>query len=633
MTSPKRLHLHLMKRPKYEVAQGSESLLVEAQDTKPLRSRARKGGLSLLPTISLDVLFEIFGFLKPLDLLSLARTSKAFRNLLMRKSNAFIWRASRSLIPNLPECPADLSEPQYACLAFDPHCHNCRGVGFNIIWQFRVKYCGPCLRIHTNMEPAYSKPVITRLCPNLTELLPTYIFRDLRLRFTEMIQTSQYEALSLRLNGLNSAEQALIIEETKKAVRAIREHADACKAWLSGVNRARSDELHQIREARKRVIKDWLETEGWKPEIDYHTWWKISKHRAIKDSRPLTARIWSRVRPILREYMSEMRTIRMEETLYNSRRRILLQAWIDFLGEPASFPNTDVDVLPHVADVARFKPFDDIIKSPAHVVVERDTFLPAFVALPNLVRNWRRQVDQQLAAIITNGYPKEYVPAGDIRQLATSVFVCNACEQLFFWTDAVAHNCSLDFPRGSSKERNDSFKEQVARIAYYSLGSSPWSPKFRSSTVLAIHVIRSCCQDPRTATLAHMDNTSTPFYCFACHPDGKTVMHWRMGLEHNHLHNNRDQASEGSKSRLQSQLLSGRPPRTYRCLLCRRSVGAGKLLRSMTCHIEEQHGIGILSVQEGIHYVKEIDSIPDPVTLSWDSGPVVATWSDQNPYL
>jgi hypothetical protein len=131
----------LMKRPKYEVAQGSESLLVEAQDTKPLRSRARKGGLSLLPTISLDVLFEvsstscvayiqlnhtsqqIFGFLKPLDLLSLARTSKAFRNLLMRKSNAFIWRASRSLIPNLPECPADLSEPQYACLAFDPHCH------------------------------------------------------------------------------------------------------------------------------------------------------------------------------------------------------------------------------------------------------------------------------------------------------------------------------------------------------------------------------------------------------------------------------------------------------------------------------------------------------------------------------
>ncbi|KAG1754398.1 hypothetical protein EDB19DRAFT_1626773 [Suillus lakei] len=508
-----------MKRPKHEDAQGPESLLVEAQDTKPVKLRARKGGLSLLPTISLDVLFEIFGFLKPLDLLSLARTSKAFRNLLMRKSNAFIWRDSRSLVPNLPDCPADLSEPQYACLAFDPHCH---------VELSRNRFQHH-LAVSSKILRALSENPY-KLCPNITELLPTYTFRDLRLRFTEMIQTSQYEALRLRLNGLNCAEQTLVIEETKKAVRAIREHADACKAWLSEVNRARSNELHQIREGRKRVIKDWLETEGWKPEIDYHTWWKISKHRAIKDSRPLTARIWSRVRPVLTEYMSEMRTIRMEETLYNSRRRILLQAWIDFLGEPASFPNTDVDVLPHVADVARFKPFDDIIKSPAHVVVERDTFLSAFVALPNLVRNWRRQVDQQLAAIITSGYPRDYAPAGDIRQLATSVFVCNACEQLFFWIDAVAHNCSLDFPRGSCKERNDSFKEQVARIAYYSLGSSPWSPKFRSSTVLAIHVIRSCCQDPRTATLAHMDNTSTPFYCFACHPDGKTVMHWRKGV-------------------------------------------------------------------------------------------------------
>jgi hypothetical protein len=53
----------------------------------------------------------------------------------------------------------------------------------------------------------------------------------------------------------------------------------------------------------------------------------------------------------------------------------------------------------------------------------------------------------------------------------------------------------------------------------------------------------------------------------------------------------------------------------------------------MTCHIEEQHGIGILNVLEGIHYVKEIDSIPDPITLSWDSIPVMATWSEQNPYL
>jgi hypothetical protein len=51
-----------MKRLKYE-SQGLDSL-VEPDATRPLnRPRARKGGLSLLPTISLDVLFEVSVFL------------------------------------------------------------------------------------------------------------------------------------------------------------------------------------------------------------------------------------------------------------------------------------------------------------------------------------------------------------------------------------------------------------------------------------------------------------------------------------------------------------------------------------------------------------------------------------------
>jgi hypothetical protein len=231
--------------------------------------------------------------------------------------------------------------------------------------------------------------------------------------------------------------------------------------------------------------------------------------------------------------MSELRTIRMEQTVYNPRRRILVQAWTDFLSQPASFPNTDVDVLPHVANAALFKPFDDIIKAPAHVAVGRDSFLPAFVALPNLARNWRRQVDLQLLAIISGGYPKDYIPTGNIRQLATSVFACNACEQLLFWMDAVAHNCGFEVNlKRPCGDRNVSVKTQVSRIADYSFGSTPWSPRFRSSAALAIRVIRSCCRwvDPQTVTLAQMDSTSAPYRCLTCHPDGKTIMHWRKGV-------------------------------------------------------------------------------------------------------
>jgi len=240
--------------------------------------------------------------------------------------------------------------------------------------------------------------------------------------------------------------------------------------------------------------------------------------------------VWSRVRPILTEYMIEMRAIRIEETVYNPRRRILVQAWTDFLAQPASFPNTDVDVLPHVADAALFKPFDDIIKAPVGVEVDRESFSPAFVALPSLARDWRKQIEKQLFAIIVAGYPKDYVPVVSVRQLATSVFACNVCDQLLFWIDAVSHNCGLESSQKRCADRNVPFKTHIARITEQTLGSTPWTPRFRSCAALAIRVIRSCCPvDPRSATVAQVDSTSIPFRCPTCSPDN-TVMHWRQGV-------------------------------------------------------------------------------------------------------
>lgn len=61
--------------------------------------------------------------LQPMDLLNLARTSKPFRELLMHRSAARFWKSARRNIDGLPDCPPDLSEPEYANLCFDAHCH------------------------------------------------------------------------------------------------------------------------------------------------------------------------------------------------------------------------------------------------------------------------------------------------------------------------------------------------------------------------------------------------------------------------------------------------------------------------------------------------------------------------------
>ena len=69
------------------------------------------------------IIAQIFGHLHPLDLLHLARTTKPFRHVLMHRSSISAWKAARANIPGFPDCPPEMSEPEWANLAFDPHCN------------------------------------------------------------------------------------------------------------------------------------------------------------------------------------------------------------------------------------------------------------------------------------------------------------------------------------------------------------------------------------------------------------------------------------------------------------------------------------------------------------------------------
>ena len=66
---------------------------------------------------------QIFKCCMPMDLLSLSRTTKVFRQFLMARSAAPLWKIARLNVEGLPERPAHLSEPAYANLAFDAHCN------------------------------------------------------------------------------------------------------------------------------------------------------------------------------------------------------------------------------------------------------------------------------------------------------------------------------------------------------------------------------------------------------------------------------------------------------------------------------------------------------------------------------
>ncbi|KAG6916753.1 hypothetical protein DXG01_005498 [Tephrocybe rancida] len=79
---------------------------------KAAKKRAQ-GKLSELIDLPIDVLFEIFGHLKPFDLLKLARVTKQFRRLLMHRSSTSVWQTALERIPDLPPCPSDMDEPAW----------------------------------------------------------------------------------------------------------------------------------------------------------------------------------------------------------------------------------------------------------------------------------------------------------------------------------------------------------------------------------------------------------------------------------------------------------------------------------------------------------------------------------------
>ena len=64
---------------------------------------------------------QIVSYLHPLDILQLARVSLKVRAILMSRNSAHVWIIARRTI-GMPECPPDLSEPQYASLVFEHTC-------------------------------------------------------------------------------------------------------------------------------------------------------------------------------------------------------------------------------------------------------------------------------------------------------------------------------------------------------------------------------------------------------------------------------------------------------------------------------------------------------------------------------
>ncbi|CEL54056.1 hypothetical protein RSOLAG1IB_06765 [Rhizoctonia solani AG-1 IB] len=102
----------------------------------------------LLP---LELLIEIIAHLALPDILTLCRTNKLLRRMLMTRTVATLdlWRMAIQNIPGLPQCPKELTEPQYAALIYSQHCMVCgTGTTEPMDPYLNARMCQKCIEVH-----------------------------------------------------------------------------------------------------------------------------------------------------------------------------------------------------------------------------------------------------------------------------------------------------------------------------------------------------------------------------------------------------------------------------------------------------------------------------------------------------
>lgn len=224
--------------------------------------------------------------------------------------------------------------------------------------------------------------------------------------------------------------------------------------------------------------------------------------------------------------MNNFRSRRLQQ----QRRLSLVSNYTTYVMSPS--PNTPTfDLLPHVADLARFPPFRDIIWAPdGTYIYTMGTFGSASAQLPALVDEWRKKLDVELAELIkipshlsvqdTSGVASNSTvtrtelsrTATDKLRLACALFECGDCEGTFTYPEV------LSVAMRQHTYPSDSESDDSGRTG------SIWDRFGTGFIEEAPYIIHACGLDPNVATVEDMDRQNARLKCTCCR--NPHIMNW-----------------------------------------------------------------------------------------------------------
>ncbi|KAI9566218.1 hypothetical protein HD554DRAFT_1206515 [Boletus coccyginus] len=577
--------------------------------TRTTTKKKRRGKPGELCQLNLDVLFLLAAYVHPLDLLNFARTCKSLRELLMDKASEFVWRTARRQVQGLPDCPADMTEPEYANLLCYARCHGYGKHAKKVLWNLRRRYCPGCRDERLRSLSS---------CPDIIlDALLDFPVENLTMRHKKGKWVDK-EQVDLFIQGYDrSSDKVRFLSDKLKQHVTIRRHASKCKKREEYIALEHAVDLEIRRQEREAYIFERLGEHGYEPEITYFGRDAIQESCPF-GSKPLTDKEWAQVWPDWFKTMNDLRSQRIDETVYQPRRNLLTTEYNNYVVSPSS--NTpSFDHLPHLIELSCFPPFRDIIKAPEDTRMRKQPFESAFRQLPVLVDEWRKQFDTELAELvkIPSQISRKSSPSGR----AVSSSSETSMQSFQVPTDKLRLACAVFDTSSTLTWHPDVFFSMLPH-ENTPFGEEMWECKLPIQNRFNVkyledapYIVHACGLDPNVATVEDMDRLNARLKCLVC--NSLCIRCWKGSLQHALQCRHTRQTSYSQSPRWQlvsneymdaiqaAQLCVTKELHlvSMRCLLCHPRVGDAMSQDATTMrHLVDCHRMKMDNIKQGVHY-------------------------------
>ncbi|KAF5313420.1 hypothetical protein D9611_008537 [Ephemerocybe angulata] len=506
--------------------------------------------LSFLPKMPLDILFEIFSLMEPMDLVNLLRVNKMIRTTLLRPNAQFVWAASRTR-KGAPEPSKGFTEAAWAMFLFGDKCELCGSMRvYKVDWLLRRRACGRCKREHLQPGrqlaakfPQYDIAVL--------QYIPYWEMPDRKystgdagknkLFWDDDFHNTGKRWASLQkacLRGETGAEKAF--ESWKEQRKAILEAAKQASVPCSSIRIKRCSttpqDAQEFKDAfpakamrtkfkRDRIRERFIPLGYTRVDIDegvdecVREEWESFRGRipTLRDAD------WVEFKRKCEPYIEEVQRSRLERELEAAKKERMEL----FRGCCEKVLSTmRPSERHHCPPIEVFRPSTEIsslVDAQLSTSVKAEDFQPFVSNLAAHISKYKtRQREEALATL-----PTEYRDMPDPFDLARFIFRCGMHQEenemdcskfLVTWPMVTSHTCNARWIFSGHEAPGSEFLPKITLN--------------ERASAIAVELIAMSGLDPDTATVRDMDERGALFVCNNCQSKTITVHTWRTAVFH-----------------------------------------------------------------------------------------------------